>query len=141
MLTPFKSTQYACGLFPYFIRRKFPITNGNRNSLKRGNFLFFYFVRYPNYICQSNFALTRIKFLSMKKSIFYHAGCPVCVSAENDIIHLIGEDNIEVVHLGENKIRIDEAERYGVNSVPALVTPNGNVLHLNFGASIADVKG
>lgn len=77
----------------------------------------------------------------MEKSIFYHAGCPVCVSAEHDIINLIGTDNVEVVHIGEDRSRIDEAEKAGVKSVPALVTPNGNVLHINFGASIADVKG
>ncbi|PWV54323.1 thioredoxin family protein [Chitinophaga sp. S165] len=77
----------------------------------------------------------------MEKSIFYHAGCPVCVSAEQDIISLIGEPNVEVVHLGEDRSRISEAEKAGIKSVPALVTPNGNVLHINFGASIADVKG
>jgi glutaredoxin 3 len=77
----------------------------------------------------------------MKKSIFYHAGCPVCVSAEHDIVSLVGESNVEVVHLGEDKRRINEAENAGVKSVPALVTPNGNVLHINFGASMADVKG
>lgn len=77
----------------------------------------------------------------MKKSIFYHAGCPVCVSAEQDIITLIGESNLEVVHLGEDRSRIVEAEISGIKSVPALVTPNGNVLHINFGASLADVKG
>ncbi len=77
----------------------------------------------------------------MKKSIFYHAGCPVCVTAENDIVNLIGAENVEFVHIGEHRARIDEAEKAGVKSVPALLTPNGNVLHLNFGASIADVKG
>lgn len=77
----------------------------------------------------------------MPKSIFYHAGCPVCISAEHDIINLIGSENVELVHIGENKNRIEEAERAGVQSVPALVTPSGNVLHLNFGASISDVKG
>ncbi|MGB0984574.1 MAG: thioredoxin family protein [Saprospiraceae bacterium] len=76
----------------------------------------------------------------MKKSIFYHAGCPVCVSAEQDIINLIGTENVEVVHFGENSSRIEEAEKAGIKSVPALVTPNGNVLHINFGASMADVK-
>ncbi|WBV57431.1 thioredoxin family protein [Chryseobacterium daecheongense] len=76
----------------------------------------------------------------MKKSVFYHAGCPVCVSAEHDIINLIGQDNIEVVHLGEERDRIDAAEKAGVKSVPALITPNGNVLHINFGASLEDVK-
>jgi len=76
----------------------------------------------------------------MAKSIFYHAGCPVCVSAEHDIINLIGKDNVEIVHLGEERNKIDDAEKAGVKSVPALVTPNGNVLHINFGASIAEVK-
>ena len=77
----------------------------------------------------------------MSKSVFYHAGCPVCVSAEHDIINLLGSDKVEVVHFGNDKSRIDEAEIAGVKSVPALVTPNGNVLHINFGASMADVKG
>ncbi len=77
----------------------------------------------------------------MSKPIFYHAGCSVCVSAEHDIINLIGKDNVEVVHLGEDRSRIMEAEQAGIQSVPALVTPSGNVLHINFGAAMADVKG
>ena len=77
----------------------------------------------------------------MSKSIFYHAGCPVCVSAAHDIVNLIGAENVEVVHIGQDRNRIEEAETKGVKSVPALVTPNGNVLHINFGASMADVKG
>ncbi|WP_299103857.1 thioredoxin family protein [uncultured Tenacibaculum sp.] len=77
----------------------------------------------------------------MSKSIFYHAGCPVCISAEHDIINLIGSENVEIVHFGEDKSRISEAEKAGVTSVPALLTPNGNVLHINFGASMQDVKG
>jgi glutaredoxin-related protein len=76
----------------------------------------------------------------MAKSVFYHAGCPVCVSAEHDILNLIGENNVEVVHLGDAKDRIAEAEAAGVKSVPALVTQTGNVLHINFGASMEDVK-
>ena len=84
----------------------------------------------------------QFKFIQkMSKSIFYHAGCPVCVSAEQDIVNLIGADNVEVVHIGENRSRISEAENAGVKSVPALVTPNGNTLHINFGASMDDVKG
>lgn len=77
----------------------------------------------------------------MAKAVFYHAGCSVCVSAEHDIVNLIGADNVEVVHIGEVRNRIDEAEKAGVKSVPALVTPSGNVLHINFGASLADVRG
>ncbi len=77
----------------------------------------------------------------MSKSIFYHAGCPVCVSAEHDIVALIGVNNVDIVHVGEDKSKISVAENAGVKSVPALVTPNGNVLHINFGASMEDVKG
>ena len=77
----------------------------------------------------------------MSTSIFYHAGCPVCVSAEHDIINLIGAENVEIVNIGEDRSRISEAESVGVKSVPALLTPTKNVLHINFGASIADVKG
>ena len=77
----------------------------------------------------------------MSKSVFYHAGCPVCVSAEHDIIALIGAKNVEIVNVGNDKSRIAEAEKKGVKSVPALVTPTGNVLHINFGASMQDVKG
>jgi hypothetical protein len=77
----------------------------------------------------------------MSKSVFYHAGCPVCVSAEHDIVSLLGSDQVDVVHRGNDKSRIDEAVKAGVKSVPVLVTPTGHVLHINFGASIADVRG
>ncbi|UII80746.1 thioredoxin family protein [Flagellimonas sp. CMM7] len=77
----------------------------------------------------------------MNKSVFYHAGCPVCISAEQDLISLIGETNVAIVNIGEERSRISEAEELGVKSVPALVTPNGNILHINYGASIEEVKG
>lgn len=77
----------------------------------------------------------------MKKSIFYQAGCPVCISAEHDIVALVGNDNVEIVNIGHEKARIADAENAGVKSVPALITPNGNVLHINYGASIEDVRG
>ncbi len=77
----------------------------------------------------------------MSKSVFYHAGCPVCVTAEQELVSLIGESEVEVVHLGNDTARIAEAEAAGVESVPALVAPSGTVLHVNFGASMADVKG
>ncbi|MBW3521393.1 MULTISPECIES: conjugal transfer protein TraF [unclassified Chryseobacterium] len=76
----------------------------------------------------------------MSKAIFYHAGCPVCVSAEQDLLNLIPEDQVEVIHLGEERSKVKEAEKAGVKSVPALVLSNGNVLHINFGASIEDLK-
>lgn len=76
----------------------------------------------------------------MSKSIFYHAGCPVCINAEQELVNLISSE-VEIVNLGEDNSRITEAEKAGVKSVPALLTPNGNVMHINFGASMADVKG
>lgn len=79
---------------------------------------------------------------TMNKAVFYHAGCPVCVSAENRITELVDRDryDVEVVHLGEQRARIAEAEAAGVKSVPALVL-GADVLHINYGASMADVKG
>lgn len=77
----------------------------------------------------------------MEKLVFYHAGCPVCVSAEQDILKVIdhSEYDLEVVHLGNDPARIPEAEQTGVESVPALVIGR-KVLHINFGASLTAIK-
>ncbi|MFI8736477.1 thioredoxin family protein [Ectopseudomonas toyotomiensis] len=76
----------------------------------------------------------------MTQARFYHAGCPVCVSAEQTLLNLLApEVKVEIVHLGEQATRVTEAEQAGVKSVPALVV-DGQVLHLNFGASIDDLK-
>lgn len=71
------------------------------------------------------------------QAIFYHAGCPVCVAAEHQLLELVDGDRVqvEVVHLGDAKQRVAEAKRLGVKSVPALVV-DGQVLHINFGAAI-----
>ncbi len=45
---------------------------------------------------------------------------------------------LEIVHLGEDKSRISEAESSGVKSVPALVIGD-SAFHINFGASIRDL--
>ncbi|HGN9371139.1 TPA: glutaredoxin family protein [Citrobacter pasteurii] len=76
----------------------------------------------------------------MTKARFYHAGCPVCVSAEETLLQYLSRDvEIDVIHLGEQPDRVAEAERIGVKSVPALVI-DGNVLHINFGAPIEALK-
>ncbi|KJU77412.1 thioredoxin [Ectopseudomonas oleovorans] len=76
----------------------------------------------------------------MTQARFYHADCPVCVSAEETLLNLLApEVKVEIVHLGEQATRVAEAEQAGVKSVPALVV-DGQVLHLNFGASIDDLK-
>lgn len=75
------------------------------------------------------------------KAIFYHAGCPVCVDAEQGLAHSLDQNKfeLETVHLGEDSNRINEAESSGVKSVPALVI-EGNTYHINFGASINELK-
>jgi glutaredoxin 3 len=76
------------------------------------------------------------------KAIFYHAGCPVCITAEHQFVDALDarQYDVEVVHLGSARDRIAEAERAGVKSVPALVIDR-SVFHINYGASITDVKG
>jgi glutaredoxin len=74
------------------------------------------------------------------KATFYHAGCPVCVEAEQSVALSLDPRrfDVEIVHLGEDKARIAEAKASAVNSVPALVL-NGQPFHINFGAAIADL--
>jgi hypothetical protein len=75
------------------------------------------------------------------KAVFYHAGCPVCLEAEQQVAQSLDRAryDVEIVHLGQNKPRLAEAERSGVKSVPALVigtTP----FHINFGASLTALR-
>jgi glutaredoxin len=74
-------------------------------------------------------------------AIFYHAGCPVCIAAEQQIADAIdpARFDVEIVHLGEIRSRVGEAESVGVKSVPALVIGD-QAFHINFGAAIADLK-
>jgi glutaredoxin len=78
----------------------------------------------------------------MSKAVFYHAGCAVCTAAEQQFVSALNPDlyQVEVVHLGQDKSRIGEAEAAGVQSVPALVL-DGKPYHINFGASLDAVKG
>ncbi|MEO4045847.1 thioredoxin family protein [Pseudomonas sp. CAU 1711] len=75
------------------------------------------------------------------KAVFYHAGCPVCVAAEDSLANAIDRTRyeVEIVHLGNDRGRISDAEAAGVKSVPALVL-EGLAFHINFGASISDLK-
>jgi hypothetical protein len=76
------------------------------------------------------------------KAIFYHAGCGVCLSAEQGLAGALdpARYDVEVVNFAEAPGRIAEAEAAGVISVPAFVI-DGAAFHINFGASMADVKG
>lgn len=71
------------------------------------------------------------------KAIFYHAGCPVCVAAEQNVANALdpAKYDVEVVHLGKDSSRLKDAESAGVKSVPALVL-DGAAFHINFGAGI-----
>ena len=75
------------------------------------------------------------------KAIFYHAGCPVCLAAETNVALALdpARYDVEIVHLGQNKNRVPEAERSGVKSVPALVL-GGTAYHINFGAGIEALR-
>lgn len=77
----------------------------------------------------------------MSNVLFYHAGCPVCVEAEQKIASALdpARYQVEIVHLGNEKGRIAEAEQYGVKSVPAIVL-DGVPLHINFGAALSALK-
>lgn len=78
----------------------------------------------------------------MSTATFFHAGCPVCVSAEQGLASAIdtGRYEVQIVHLGEQPDQIDAAARAGVTSVPALVM-DGNVFHINHGADLGDLRG
>ena len=75
------------------------------------------------------------------RAIYYHAGCPVCVAAEQQIADALdpARYDIERVHLGEHKDQIPAAEAAGVKSVPALVI-DGAPFHINFGAPMSALK-
>jgi glutaredoxin len=76
------------------------------------------------------------------KAIFYHAGCPVCVDAEQNLAQALDRNrfDVEIVHLGNDKSRLTEAERAGIKSVPALVL-DGHPFHINHGANLSALKG
>jgi len=50
-----------------------------------------------------------------QKAIFYHAGCSVCVDAEQRFAHALDPAayDVEIVHLGTDRTRIAEAEAAG----------------------------
>ena len=75
------------------------------------------------------------------KATFYHAGSPVCISAEQNVANALDpmKYEVEVVHLGKDKTRLKGAKNSGVKSVPALVI-DGATFHINFGADIEALK-
>lgn len=78
----------------------------------------------------------------MSKATFYHAGCSVCVDAEQQLAGALdpARFDVEIVNFADAPARIAEAEAAGVKSVPAFVI-DGQPYHINFGASLADLKG
>lgn len=79
--------------------------------------------------------------MNKHQAVFYHAGCPVCAEAEQRVVEAIDPQryDMDIVHLGESKSRIADAEAAGVKSVPALVL-DGVPFHINYGASLNDLK-
>lgn len=76
-----------------------------------------------------------------EKAVFYHAGCTVCVDAEQRFAGALNPAafEVEVVHLGETPQRLDEAEAAGVKSVPAIVLGDA-VYHINYGADLSALR-
>ncbi|MBP9235693.1 MAG: hypothetical protein KBF30_13540 [Hyphomonadaceae bacterium] len=76
------------------------------------------------------------------RATFYHAGCTVCTSAEQALAGSLdpARYDVEIVNFATAPQRVAEAEKLGVKSVPAFAI-NGAPFHINFGASITDVKG
>ena len=72
------------------------------------------------------------------QATFYHAGCPVCVAAEQNLATSLdpARYEVETVHLGQSPERLADAEAAGVKSVPALVL-DGQAYHINHGADLS----
>ncbi|WP_020406692.1 thioredoxin family protein [Hahella ganghwensis] len=77
----------------------------------------------------------------MKEAVFYHAGCAICKEAELQLLDVLDKQLValRVINLAESPSEIEPAEELGVKSVPALVL-DGGVFHINYGASVDDVK-
>ena len=76
----------------------------------------------------------------MNKAIYYHAGCPDCLDAEQMLINTIdtSENQLENVQLHEQLSRLRETQLSGVKSVPPLVLDD-RIYPINFGAALADL--
>ncbi len=77
----------------------------------------------------------------MSNAVLCHAGGPVSIAAEQQFAAALDptRHRVDVVHLGERKNRIAEAEAAGVKSLPALVI-GGTPFHINYGAALADLR-
>lgn len=75
-----------------------------------------------------------------KKAIWYHAGCDVCVSADNNLVAALDPQKLDIerVDVGRARARIAEAKLRGVKTLPALVVGN-DIFHVNFGANLSDL--
>lgn len=76
-----------------------------------------------------------------EKAVFYHAGCTVCIDAQQRFANALNPAayKVEIVHLGEAPGRLAEAEAAGVRSVPAIVL-DGAVYHINHGADLSALR-
>jgi hypothetical protein len=67
------------------------------------------------------------------------ARCALLLNRTSPPPSTLSDFELEVVHLGQEKGRVPEAEQSGVQSVPALVLDN-QAYHINFGASLDALK-
>lgn len=75
-----------------------------------------------------------------KKATFYMVGCPVCISVEERVTRAIDASRYEIerVNLEQDRSRIEEARRVGVNAVPALVIDN-RPFHINAATKLTGI--
>lgn len=75
-----------------------------------------------------------------KKATFYMVGCPVCISVEERVTRAIDASRYEIerVNLEQDRSRISEAQRAGVQSVPALVIDN-LPFHINAATKLTEI--
>jgi glutaredoxin 3 len=74
----------------------------------------------------------------MNKYKLYEAGCSVCKEAADELSGLI--PGLEIIRLRAGDKDVQELEKLGVKSVPALVSSAGKILHINFGAPLDALK-
>ncbi|RCS21821.1 thioredoxin [Phyllobacterium salinisoli] len=67
----------------------------------------------------------------MEKAVFYHAGCTVCIDAEERFVDALDRNRyaIESVHFGDARDRIAEARTAGVKAV----------YHINHSADLSEL--
>ena len=57
--------------------------------------------------------------MTMKKHTFYHDGCGICARVGKEIVNLTGLSGLDIVPVGLNPSRLEEAKAAGIRAFPA----------------------